>query len=231
MSTQLLEKAQQLREAVRHFVAHEMPAELKAKSQRHQVLDKHDYLQWMQLLDRKGWAVAHWPEQYGGRQWSSLERFVFEDELARLGCPWIIPFGVKYVGPVIYTFGSEEQKQRFLPGIVKTEEFWAQGYSEPGAGSDLAGLRTRAVRNGDHYVVNGQKVWTTYAQWADWLFCLVRTGTDGKPQSGISFLLIDMRSPGVTVKPIDTMDGYQHVNEVWLEDVIVPAENLVGEEG
>ncbi|PRB84103.1 acyl-CoA dehydrogenase family protein [Pseudomonas sp. MYb185] len=231
MSTQLLEKAQQLREAVRHFVAHEMTAELKAKSHRHQVLDRQDYLQWMQLLERKGWAVGHWPEQYGGQQWSSLERFVFEDELARLGCPWIIPFGVKYVGPVIYSFGSEQQKQRFLPGIVKTEEFWAQGYSEPGAGSDLAGLRTRAVRNGDHYVVNGQKVWTTYAQWADWLFCLVRTGTDGKPQSGISFLLIDMRSPGVTVKPIHTMDGYHHVNEVWLEDVIVPAENLVGEEG
>ncbi|WP_185267060.1 acyl-CoA dehydrogenase family protein [Halopseudomonas xiamenensis] len=231
MSTQLLEKAQQLREAVRHFVAHEMPAELRVKSQRHQVLERQDYLQWMQLLERKGWAVGHWPQQYGGRQWSSLERFVFEDELARLGCPWIIPFGVKYVGPVIYTFGSEQQKQRFLPGIVKTEEFWAQGYSEPGAGSDLAGLRTRAVRDGDHYVVNGQKVWTTYAQWADWLFCLVRTGTDGKPQSGISFLLIDMRSPGVTVKPIHTMDGYHHVNEVWLEDVRVPVENLVGEEG
>ncbi|MNZ29057.1 Acyl-CoA dehydrogenase [compost metagenome] len=231
MNKTLRDRAQRLREEVREFCKHEMPAALRDKSHRHQVLDKDDYLQWMRLLDAKGWVVGHWPQAYGGRDWSSLERFVFEDELARHGCPWIIPFGVKYVGPVIYTFGSEEQKQRFLPGIVKTEEFWAQGYSEPGAGSDLAGLRTQAVRDGDHYVVNGQKVWTTYAQWADWLFCLVRTSNDGKPQSGISFLLIDMRSPGVTVKPIHTMDGYHHVNEVWLENVRVPAANLVGEEG
>ncbi|SEJ77016.1 hypothetical protein SAMN05216201_11759 [Pseudomonas linyingensis] len=231
MNKTLRDRAQRLREEVREFCRHEMPAALRDKSHRHQVLDKDDYLQWMRLLDAKGWVVGHWPQAYGGRDWSSLERFVFEDELARHGCPWIIPFGVKYVGPVIYTFGSEEQKRRFLPGIVKTEEFWAQGYSEPGAGSDLAGLRTQAVRDGDHYVVNGQKVWTTYAQWADWLFCLVRTGNDGKPQNGISFLLIDMRSPGVTVKPIHTMDGYHHVNEVWLENVRVPAANLVGEEG
>ncbi|WP_150300759.1 acyl-CoA dehydrogenase family protein [Pseudomonas profundi] len=231
MNNSVLDKAQQLREAVRHFYRNEMPAGLRDKSHRHQVLDKQDYLQWMQLLDQKGWAAGHWPKEHGGQEWSLLERFVFEDELARLGCPWVIPFGVKYVGPVIYSFGSDEQKQRFLPGIVKTEEFWAQGYSEPNAGSDLAGLRTRAVRDGDHYVVNGQKVWTTYAQWADWLFCLVRTNTEGKPQSGISFLLIDMRSEGVTVKPISTMDGYHHVNEVWLEDVRVPAANLVGEEG
>ena len=231
MNKTLRDRAQRLREEVREFCKHEMPAALRDKSHRHQVLDKDDYLQWMRLLDAKGWVVGHWPQAYGGRDWSSLERFVFEDELARHGCPWIIPFGVKYVGPVIYTYGSEEQKRRFLPGIVKTEEFWAQGYSEPGAGSDLAGLRTQAVRDGDHYVVNGQKVWTTYAQWADWLFCLVRTSNDGKPQSGISFLLIDMRSPGVTVKPIHTMDGYHHVNEVWLENVRVPAANLVGEEG
>jgi len=231
MNKTLRDRAQRLREEVREFCRHEMPAALRDKSHRHQVLDKDDYLQWMRLLDAKGWVVGHWPQAYGGRDWSSLERFVFEDELARHGCPWIIPFGVKYVGPVIYTFGSEEQKRRFLPGIVKTEEFWAQGYSEPGAGSDLAGLRTQAVRDGDHYVVTGQKVWTTYAQWADWLFCLVRTSNDGKPQNGISFLLIDMRSPGVTVKPIHTMDGYHHVNEVWLENVRVPAANLVGEEG
>ncbi|MBV2132520.1 acyl-CoA dehydrogenase family protein [Pseudomonas sp. MAP12] len=231
MNKTLRDRAQRLREEVREFCKHEMPAALRDKSHRHQVLDKDDYLQWMCLLDAKGWVVGHWPQAYGGRDWSSLERFVFEDELARHGCPWIIPFGVKYVGPVIYTFGSEEQKRRFLPGIVKTEEFWAQGYSEPGAGSDLAGLRTQAVRDGDHYVVNGQKVWTTYAQWADWLFCLVRTSNDGKSQNGISFLLIDMRSPGVTVKPIHTMDGYHHVNEVWLENVRVPAANLVGEEG
>ena len=231
MDKTVRERAQRLREQLRHFCQHEMPADLRDKSHRHQVLDKDDYVRWMRLLEARGWAVGHWPVEQGGQGWSSLERFVFEDELARQGCPWVIPFGVKYVGPVIYSFGSEAQKRRFLPGIIKTEEFWAQGYSEPGAGSDLAGLRTMAVRDGEHYVVNGQKVWTTYAQWADWLFCLVRTGSGGKPQENISFLLIDMRSPGVTVKPIRTMDGYQHVNEVWLENVRVPAANLVGEEG
>lgn len=229
--SELRVRADSLRQAVRDFHATVMPADLRDKSHRHQVLSKEDYVRWMRLLDQQGWSVAHWPAEYGGKGWSPLERFAFEDELARLGCPWVIPFGVKYVGPVIYAFGSEAQKQRFLPGIKTTEEFWAQGYSEPGAGSDLAGLRTTAIRNGDHYVVNGQKVWTTYAQWADWLFCLVRTDKDDKPQSGISFLLIDMKSPGVKVVPIRTMDGYAHVNEVWLEDVKVPAENLIGEEG
>jgi alkylation response protein AidB-like acyl-CoA dehydrogenase len=252
-------RAERLRADIRRFCAEGMPAALRRKSERHQVLDKADYLQWMQLLQAQGWAVGHWPEGYGGGGWSALERFAFEDELARHGCPWVIPFGVKYVGPVIYTYGSEAQKRRFLPRIVNNEDFWAQGYSEPGAGSDLAALRTEAVRDGDHYRVTGQKVWTTYAQWADWLFCLVRThgaprqpGTAGdppggcrpawerpgarpardvRPQDGISFLLIDMRSPGITVKPIATMDGYHHVNEVWLDDVRVPVEHLVGEEG
>lgn len=228
---ELKARAERLRQEVRDFHAKVMPADLRDKSHRHQVLSKEDYVRWMRLLDQQGWSVAHWPEEYGGKGWSPLERFAFEDELARLGCPWVIPFGVKYVGPVIYAFGTEAQRQRFLPGIKTTDEFWAQGYSEPGAGSDLAGLRTMARRDGDHYVVNGQKVWTTYAHWADWLFCLVRTDGQDRPQSGISFLLIDMKSPGVTVKPIRTMDGYAHVNEVWLEDVRVPVENLVGEEG
>ena len=231
MNKKIREKAQRLQDEVRRFCKEEMPAALLDKAHRHQVLDKADYVQWMQLLHAKGWVAGHWPVEHGGQEWSSLERFVFEDELARQGCPWIIPFGVKYVGPVIYSFGSQAQKERFLPGILSTEDFWAQGYSEPNAGSDLAGLRTQAVRDGDDYVVTGQKVWTTYAQWADWLFCLVRTSNDGKPQNGISFLLIDMNSPGVTVKPIHTMDGYHHVNEVWLENVRVPVENLVGEEG
>lgn len=224
-------RAQRLRADIRRFVAEVMPAELRSKSERHQVLDKADYQQWMTLLQAQGWAVGHWPEAHGGAGWSALERFVFEDELARHGCPWVIPFGVKYVGPVIYTFGSEVQKQRFLPRIVSGHDFWAQGYSEPGAGSDLAALRTEAVRDGDHYRVTGQKVWTTYAQWADWLFCLVKTDRDVRPQDGISFLLIDMRTPGIAVKPIGTMDGYHHVNEVWLDDVRVPVANLVGEEG
>ncbi|TDN61952.1 acyl-CoA dehydrogenase family protein [Paraburkholderia sp. BL10I2N1] len=228
------QRAQQLKVEILQFCEHEMPADLLGKSRRHQVLSKDDYVRWMRLLHEKGWSIAHWPGELGGRDWSPLERFTFEDQLARLGCPWVIPFGVKYVGPVIYTYGSEAQKQRFLPRIANSEDFWAQGYSEPGAGSDLAGLRTQAVRDGNEYVVNGQKVWTTYAQWADWMFCLVRTdrtSLDKRPQSGISFLLVDMRSPGISVKPIATMDGYHHVNEVWLEDVRVPVGNLVGEEG
>jgi alkylation response protein AidB-like acyl-CoA dehydrogenase len=225
------DRARCLREEIRHFCAHVMPADLLARSRRHQVLGKDDYVRWMGLLHEQGWAVGHWPHDYGGQGWSPLERFVFEDELARQGCPWVIPFGVKYVGPVIYTYGTAAQKARFLPKIASTEEFWAQGYSEPGAGSDLAALRTQAVREGDHYIVTGQKVWTTYAQWADWLFCLVRTDRQARPQHGISFLLIDMQSPGLSVKPIATMDGYHHVNEVWLENVRVPVDNLVGEEG
>jgi alkylation response protein AidB-like acyl-CoA dehydrogenase len=240
-------RADRLRADIRRFCTEQMPADLRRKSLRHQVLDKADYLQWMKLLQQQGWVVGHWPQAHGGAGWSALERFVFEDELARHGCPWVIPFGVKYVGPVIYTYGSQAQQQRFLPRIVSSEDFWAQGYSEPGAGSDLAALRTQAVRDGDHYRVSGQKIWTTYAQWADWLFCLVRTGGAAgqpaderpaagpargpRPQDGISFLLIDMRSPGITVKPIATMDGYHHVNEVWLDDVRVPVDNLVGEEG
>lgn len=224
-------RAENLKAAVCAFYAHKMPDELKSKSARHQVLDKADYVTWMRLLHAEGWAIGHWPKEYGGQAWSLLERFAFEDQLARLACPWVIPFGVKYVGPVIYAFGTEEQKARFLPRIATTDDFWAQGYSEPGAGSDLASLRTEAIRDGDAFVVNGQKVWTTYAQWGDWLFCLVKTTREAQAQKAISFLLIDMRSPGVTIKPIPTMDGYHHVNEVWLENVRVPLENLIGTEG
>ena len=184
----------------------------------------------MRLLRDRGWLVAHWPVADGGLGWSLIERFAFEDELARQGMPWIIPMGIKYVGPVISRYGSSEQKARFLPGIVDASVWWAQGYSEPGAGSDLAAVATTAEREGDLYRVNGQKVWTTYAQWADWMFTLVRTARTDRPQQGISFLLIDMNSPGVEVKPIPTMDGYAHLNEVWLRDVMVPVENRIGEE-
>lgn len=224
-------RAATLKADIHRFYTQTMPDDLKDRSARHQVLDKADYVRWMQLLHAQGWAIAHWPKAYGGADWSLLERFTFEDTFARLGCPWVIPFGVKYVGPVIYAFGTDEQKARFLPAIASTEEFWAQGYSEPGAGSDLAALRTTATLDGDSYVVTGQKVWTTYAQWADWLFCLVKTVRGEQAQRSISFLLIDMKSPGVTVKPIPTMDGYHHVNEVWLDNVRVPAANLVGAEG
>lgn len=231
MSAELRQRTERLRTDIREFVRTTLPADILRKSSQHLMLDKTEYVRWMRALQTRGWAVAHWPREYGGLGWSTLQRFVLEDELGRAGCPWLIPFGVKYVGPVIYTFGNAQQKQRFLPPIVAADEWWAQGYSEPGAGSDLAALRTSAIREGDHYIVNGQKAWTTYAQWADWMFCLVRTSRDERPQHGISFLLIDMRSPGVTVKPVRSMDMCHHVNEVWLENVRVPVENLVGEEG
>ena len=225
------QRAEQLRGEIREFVRTTMPSDILRKSSQHLTLNKDEYVRWMQALQSRGWAVGHWPSEYGGLGWSTLERFVFEDELGRAGCPWIIPFGVKYVGPVIYTFGSEAQKERFLPPIVTAQEWWAQGYSEPGAGSDLSGLRTTAIRDGDHYIVNGQKAWTTYAQWADWMFCLVRTSREARPQQGISFLLIDMRSAGVSVQPVRTMDMCHHVNEVWLQNVRVPVANRVGAEG
>jgi alkylation response protein AidB-like acyl-CoA dehydrogenase len=223
-------RAEALRAEVRRFCAEAVPADLRERSRRHQVLSKADYVLWMHLLCRQGWSIAHWPVRDGGCGWSPLERFTFEDELARQGMPWIIPFGVKYVGPVICHFGTQAQKDRFLPGINDTREWWAQGYSEPGAGSDLAAVSSFAERRGDHYVVNGQKIWTTYAQWADWMFTLVRTKRGEKPQDGISFLLIDMKSPGISVKPIRSMDRYHHLNEVWMQDVAVPVENLIGEE-
>jgi alkylation response protein AidB-like acyl-CoA dehydrogenase len=231
MSPDVWQRAEQLRGEIREFVRTTMPSDILRKSSQHLMLNKDEYVRWMQALQSRGWAVGHWPSEYGGLGWSTLERFVFEDELGRAGCPWIIPFGVKYVGPVIYTFGSEAQKERFLPPIVAAQEWWAQGYSEPGAGSDLSGLRTTAIRDGDHYIVNGQKAWTTYAQWADWMFCLVRTSREERPQQGISFLLIDMRSPGVSVQPVRTMDMCHHVNEVWLQNVRVPVANRVGAEG
>jgi len=231
MSPDVWQRAEQLRGEIREFVRTTMPSDILRKSSQHLTLNKDEYVRWMQALQSRGWAVGHWPSEYGGLGWSTLERFVFEDELGRAGCPWIIPFGVKYVGPVIYTFGSEAQKERFLPPIVAAQEWWAQGYSEPGAGSDLSGLRTTAIRDGDHYIVNGQKAWTTYAQWADWMFCLVRTSREERPQQGISFLLIDMRSPGVSVQPVRTMDMCHHVNEVWLQNVRVPVANRVGAEG
>ena len=226
-----IQAAEAFRDEVRRFCAESLPADLVDKVRNDRVLGKDDYLRYLRLLHARGWAVGHWPREHGGCDWTPLQRFVFEEETTRAGAPWLIPFGVNYVGPIIYTYGTDAQKARFLPPIRSSDEWWAQGYSEPGAGSDLAGLSTRAVRDGDDWIVTGQKVWTTYAQWADWIFCLVRTGTGARPQHGISFLLVDMRSPGVTVRPIATMDGYRHVNEVFLDDVRVPGANLVGREG
>ena len=193
--------------------------------------DKADHVEWQQALGRRGWLPYRWPKKHGGPGWDVTRRFLFENVLAEEGAPRIIPFGVKMVGPVIYTFGNDEQKERFLPGIRSSEVAWCQGYSEPGAGSDLASLRTRAVLDGDHYVVSGQKTWTSFAHWADWIFCLVRTNPDAKAQEGISFLLIDMKTPGVTVRPIVMLDGAHHVNDVFLDNVRVPVANRIGKEG
>ena len=219
------------RAQVRAYCENELPARVRAKVRANLFLEKQDYLDFLHSLIPRGWVAGHWPKELGGCGWTPLQRFIFEEESAACDAPWLIPFGISYVGPVIFTFGSEWQKQRFLPPILASTDWWAQGYSEPGAGSDLAALSTRAVRNGDDYVVNGQKIWTSYVQWADWVFCLVRTSEEARRQQGISFLLIDMKSPGITVRPIRSMDGCQHVNEVFFDDVQVPVRNLVGEEG
>ncbi len=187
-------------------------------------------VRWQKVLYQKGWVAPAWPQKYGGTGWSLTQRFIFDNECALAGAPAVVPFGLKMVGPVIYKFGNDEQKQRFLPGILKSDVWWCQGYSEPGAGSDLAALQTRAERVGDKYIVNGQKIWTTYAQHADWIFCLVRTDPAAKKQEGISFLLIDMKTPGVEVRKIESIDHQHSLNEVFFTNVEVPVENRIGEE-
>ena len=219
------------RDEVREFIASNYPQELKGGTRRSRgEMSKEDILRWHRILYKKGWVVPHWPVEYGGTGWTITQRYIWNEENARAETSPLLPFGLSMVGPVIYTFGNEEQKKRFIPGILSGDDWWCQGYSEPGSGSDLASLRTKAVREGDHYIVNGGKTWTTLAQFADWMFCLVRTDPNVKAQEGISFLLIDMKTPGITVRPIITMDGSHEVNEVFLEDVKVPVENLIGEE-
>ena len=229
----LIYSAQELafRDEVRAFVRERLPYEISRKVLEHKRLAKDDYLRWQKILSERGWMAPNWPVEYGGAGWNAVQRHIFDEECAEAGAPRIIPFGVNMVGPVIIAFGSPRQKQHYLPRILSNADWWCQGYSEPGAGSDLASLKTRAERQGDRYLVNGQKTWTTFAQHADMIFCLVRTATTGKRQEGISFLLIDMHAPGVTVRPIITLDGEHEINEVWFENVEVPAENLVGEEG
>ncbi|RAV74365.1 acyl-CoA dehydrogenase family protein, partial [Aerococcus loyolae] len=217
------------RDEVRSFIADNYPKDLKSRRTRGE-MTKEDILRWHRILYKKGWVVPHWPVQYGGTGWTITQRYIWNEENARAETQPLLPFGLSMVGPVIFSSGNEEQKKRFLPGILSGDDWWCQGYSEPGAGSDLASLKTRAVRDGDHYIVNGHKIWTTLAQYADWMFCLVRTDPAAKAQEGISFLLIDMKTPGITVRPIITMDGAHEVNEVFLEDVKVPVENRIGEE-
>ena len=213
------------------FCKQALPQDIRSKVLLGHHLERDDYVRWMRILHEKGWLIAHWPAEYGGEGWSRLKRWVFENELYRAGSPWLAPFGIAYVGPVIYSFGNDEQKKRWLGPTVNHDIWWAQGYSERGAGSDLANLQTRAVRDGDHYVVTGHKIWTSMAQWADMMFTLVRTDLSAKPQRGISFLLIDLKSPGVSVRPIKSINLVEDLNEVYLDEVRVPVENLVGEEG
>lgn len=219
------------RDEVRRFLDAALPPDLRDKCEQGKRLSKDDHVRWQRILYRKGWMAPGWPVEHGGTGWTPLQRVIFETELGVTPAPPIIAFGVTMVAPVIIAFGSDAQKKKYLPRILKSEDWWCQGYSEPEAGSDLASLKTRAAPDGGHYVVNGSKTWTTYAQYADMMFLLARTGGDGKKQEGISFLLMDMHEPGVTVRPIITMDGGDEINIVFFDNVRVPKANLIGQEG
>ena len=219
------------RDEVRAFLDNEYPKHIKEKMHNGDELTREEIVEWHKCVAKKGWMGHSWPVEHGGTGWDATKVYLYLRELALEGCPTFVPFGLQMVAPVIWTFGSEEQKKRFLPRILNFDDWWCQGYSEPGSGSDLASLKTKAVRDGDDYIINGQKTWTTLGQHADWIFVLVRTDDSGKKQEGITFILVDMKTPGVEVKPIITLDGYHEVNEVWFDNVRVPAENVVGEEG
>jgi pimeloyl-CoA dehydrogenase large subunit len=218
------------REEARRFFRSEIPERIRNKVAGGEHLLKEDIVTSQRILNARGWAVPTWPVEWGGQPWSPVQVYLYQDEMQQANVPPPIAFNVSMVGPVIAQFGNEEQRHRFLPRAANADDFWCQGFSEPGSGSDLASLRTRAERRGNTYIVNGQKIWTTLAQYADWIFCLVRTDPAAKKQEGISFLLIDMKSPGITVRPIVTIDGGREVNEVFFDDVEVPSENLVGQE-
>lgn len=218
------------RSEVRAFLEQNLPADIAEKVRLGRRLTKEDHQRWQKILNQKGWYAVNWPQEHGGTGWSVVQKHIFDEECAAAGAPRLVAFGVNMVAPVIIKFGTQAQKDDYLPRILRSEDWWCQGYSEPGAGSDLASLKTRAERDGDHYVVNGQKTWTTLGQHANRIFCLVRTDPSAKKQEGISFLLIDMDTPGITVRPIITLDGEHEVNEVFFDNVRVPVANLVGEE-
>ncbi|EZP36527.1 acryloyl-CoA reductase (NADH) [Janthinobacterium sp. HH104] len=218
------------RDTVRAFLDTHLPVDLQRKVRQHLRLNRDDYVRWHKIVAQQGWAAPAWPVEYGGTGWTSVQRHIWEDECARAATPPILPFGVNMVAPVIMAFASAEQKAHYLPRILNCDDWWCQGYSEPGAGSDLASLKTTAERDGDHYIVNGQKTWTTLGQHADMIFCLVRTDSTVRKQEGISFLLIDMKTPGITVRPIIMLDEEHEVNEVFFDNVRVPVSNLVGQE-
>lgn len=231
MKLKYLPQDEAFRQEVRDFVATELPAGVRRKMQRGERLEREDLVAWYRRLYEKGWATPGWSREWGGTGWTPVQRHLFDEEILLGGAPRMVSSGIIMLGPVLIAFGTEAQKRRYLPDIQRSAVWWCQGFSEPGSGSDLASLRTTAVRDGDHYVVNGQKIWTSYAQFSDMMFCLVRTDPNArKPQEGISFLLIDMKAPGLTVRPIATLDGGRDLNEVFLDNVRVPVENLVGEE-
>ena len=218
------------RDEVRDFIRTNLPEHIRQGMLLGGYLIPEHVIAWQRILNKKGWAVSHWPVEWGGTGWSPIQQYIFTEELQRAPAPRPLAYSVYMLGPVLIAFGSDEQKRRFLPRIANLDDWWCQGFSEPDAGSDLASLKTSARRVGDHYVVNGQKTWTSYAQYADWIFCLVRTNPAAKKQQGISFILIDMKSEGVMVRPIQTIDGGHEVNEVFFDNVKVPVENLIGEE-
>ena len=230
MNLSFTSEEEAFRTEVREFLKKKLPARLaeKVRAQRHLIRD--DMMRWHTILNERGWLAGHWPQQYGGAAWNAVQSFIFETECALAHAPRVVPFGVNMLGPVLIKLGTEAQKKHWLPRILDGADWWCKGYSEPGAGSDLAGLKTRAVLKGDHYIVNGQKTWTTLGQYANMIFCLVRTDPEAKKQEGISFLLIDMASPGVEVRPIRLLEGGAEVNEVFFTDVRVPVENLVGDD-
>ncbi|MBV8701705.1 MAG: acyl-CoA dehydrogenase family protein, partial [Bradyrhizobium sp.] len=230
MDLAFTKEEQAFREEVRAFFRDNVPPETRRKLVEGRHLSKDEMVTWWRILNKKGWGVSHWPKEYGGTGWSSVQHYIFNEELQMHPAPAPLAFGVSMVGPVIYTFGNEAQKKHYLPRIANVDDWWCQGFSEPGSGSDLASLKTKAERKGDRYIINGQKTWTTLAQHADMIFCLCRTDPSAKKQTGISFILVDMKSKGITVRPIQTIDGGHEVNEVFLDDVEVPVENLVGEE-
>ncbi len=219
------------RDEVRAFIRKALPPDVRHKVVSGMEIGKEDYMAWHRALHARGWVAPTWPVEHGGAGWTPTQRYIFDEEAGLAGAPRLSAFGLGMVGPVLMAFGSEAQKAEHLPKILSGERVWCQGYSEPGSGSDLASLRTRAVRDGDSYVINGQKIWTSLAHHADWIFCLVRTSEEAKKQDGISFLIFPMTAPGVEVRPIITMNGLRHVNETFFTDVRVPVANLVGEEG
>jgi len=230
MDLAFTEQERTFREEARRFFVTEIPESIRNKLRDGEHLGKDEIVTSQRILNARGWATPNWPVEWGGQAWSPVQVYLYQDEMQQAYVPPPIGFNVTMVGPVIAQFGNDEQKRRFLPRAANADDFWCQGFSEPGSGSDLASLRTRAERKGNSYIVNGQKIWTTLAQYADWIFCLVRTDPAAKKQEGISFLLIDMKTRGITVRPIVTIDGGREVNEVFFDDVEVPAENLVGQE-